>query len=308
MNKSTKESILVTCCIPSYNHSNYVRHAILSVIEQTYGNIELIIIDDGSKDKSIDQIERMRTLCEDRFSNFVFINRENRGLSATLNEMISIANGEFVTILASDDSYMPNKIELLTNRLNQLPNDYAAIFGDAEIIYNNDLKDKGCKSFITRYLYNNNIDSSFDVTYKDILQGNFIPAMSILYRKDAIKSVGGFRESLRLEDWDMYLRLLHSFKIRGCTTAVAYYYLHGENSIFKDNYKLLKDTIEILKAEKVFSFSIGLENIWFRKYYDTLISILRKEKKISYITPYLNNATFTSIISYFIKKIIKRFN
>ena len=85
---------LVTVVIPSYNHSKYIQQSIQSVIDQTYARIELIVIDDGSQDDSVARIEVMRQLCEKRFERFLFITRENRGLSKTLNQGIALANGE----------------------------------------------------------------------------------------------------------------------------------------------------------------------------------------------------------------------
>ena len=68
MNQSNQP--LVSVVIPCYNHENFVQDCIQSVIDQTYDNIELIIIDDGSKDNSVDKIKEMIGLCEKRFTNF----------------------------------------------------------------------------------------------------------------------------------------------------------------------------------------------------------------------------------------------
>lgn len=100
---------LVTVMIPSYNHEKYIKESIQSVIDQTYSRLELIVIDDGSKDNSIQIIEEMRLACEQRFEHFQFIFRENRGLSRTLNQGLSLARGEYFSIVASDDIMLSEK-------------------------------------------------------------------------------------------------------------------------------------------------------------------------------------------------------
>ncbi|MEG0901309.1 MAG: glycosyltransferase family A protein, partial [Clostridia bacterium] len=97
--------------IPCYNHESFVQDSIQSVIDQSYQNIELIIIDDGSKDGSVEKIKEMLDLCEERFIRFKFISRENRGISVTLNEAIRWSKGEYWAICSSDDFYHYNKIE-----------------------------------------------------------------------------------------------------------------------------------------------------------------------------------------------------
>jgi len=297
---------LVTCCIPSYNHHQFIEKAINSVIDQSYDNIELIIIDDGSSDSSVKVIERLRDICEKRFVNFKFIARENKGLSRTLNEMIQLASGDYITLLASDDRFMPSKIDLLLSKLSSLNESYVGVFGDAEIVYDGSSNEYQEKSFIKKYSRKNKIELNFDVTYKDILTKNFIPAMSILYKKDALRYAGGFTETLRLEDWDMYLKLLHNSKFKGINTPVAYYHLHGENSIYTENARLLDDTITILKREKEFAICNGLKDIWHERYFDAVINITIKEKNMKKCINLLLAGGIVMVLKYCCKKIAKR--
>lgn len=80
---------LVSVVIPCYNHENYVQECIKSAIEQDYENIELIIIDDGSKDESVNKIQELVPGCEKRFCRFEFRTRPNKGLCKTLNEALA---------------------------------------------------------------------------------------------------------------------------------------------------------------------------------------------------------------------------
>lgn len=294
---------LVTCCIPCYNHELYIKDAVFSVINQDYNNIELIIIDDGSNDKCAEIISQIFLEYESRFQKFIFIARENRGLSKTLNEMLDLASGEFITFLASDDEFLPNKISSLLEDFKSLEMNYAAVFGDAEIIYDYELKHKPIYSFYQMYCSDSSKVNA-DVVYKDILNRNFLPAMAGLYRKECLNYIGGFDTQLRLEDWDLYLRLLKEYKIKTTSNIVARYRLHGENSIYTQNVRLLVDTIKILEKEYKYAINNNLNKNWFYKLYDTYYALLRVRavKSISfnkiipkYIVPYLSSKVLNKL-------------
>lgn len=110
----TSEPPKVSVVAPCYNHERYVREAIGSVARQTYKDIELIIIDDGSKDESVSAIQAAT-----RGFPFPhkFCSRENRGAHATLNEGVAMASGDLIGILNTDDLYDPNRIELLVRAM-----------------------------------------------------------------------------------------------------------------------------------------------------------------------------------------------
>jgi glycosyltransferase involved in cell wall biosynthesis len=266
---------LVTCCIPSYNHQHYVKDAILSVINQDYNDVELIVIDDGSSDQSKEVIQKLEAKCRDRFVYTKFIYRENQGLSITLNEMLSFSRGEYVTFLASDDQFLPHKITSLVTKLSSLDNNvYCSVFGDAAIF--SELNDNATDSFVNKYTKSGKINA--DVNYIDILTNNYLPAMSALYTRKSLVAIGGFTTNLRLEDWDLYLRLLQCYKIYYTQNVVAKYRLHDFNSIFIENTRLLKDTLKILHAQKEYAFANGGKDVWYWKLYDTYYTLLRKRE------------------------------
>ena len=106
----TEQQPLVSIVIPCYNHAQFVQETVQSVIDQDYENIELIIIDDGSKDNSVEVIQEMIPACEERFVRFEFRYRPNKGLCATLNEALEWCEGEYFSPTASDDILKQNKI------------------------------------------------------------------------------------------------------------------------------------------------------------------------------------------------------
>lgn len=107
---------LVSVLMPCYNHQAFVAEAIESVLAQTYPNIELIVIDDGSTDGTWEEVERLRAKGE-----FIALSRANKGLIETIKELRAMAHGEYIGILASDDRYYPDKIEAMVKCFQEHP-------------------------------------------------------------------------------------------------------------------------------------------------------------------------------------------
>ena len=104
------ETPLVSVVLPTYNHADFVAEAIDSVLKQTYPRIELIVIDDGSSDRTV---EVVRASLADATLPVTFIARENLGAPATLNEGAALARGEYLAFLNFDDTYLPERIQRL---------------------------------------------------------------------------------------------------------------------------------------------------------------------------------------------------
>lgn len=191
----TEQQPLVSIVIPCYNHAQFVQETIQSVIDQDYENIELIIIDDGSKDNSVEVIQEMIPACEERFVRFEFRYRPNKGLCATLNEALEWCEGEYLSCIASDDIMRPDKTSYQVSYLNANKNTIG-VFGGVDILDDA----TGRVSSSLRKFRKNNFNDIF--TYK-----HHLPAPTQMLRLAAVKSVGGYREDLIIEDWSMWLFL-----------------------------------------------------------------------------------------------------
>src|SRR5262249_15567431 len=99
------ESPLVSVVIPSYNYGHFVTEAVDSALTQTYPNVEVIVVDDGSKD---DTPQRLQRYC----GRINYIRQENRGLSAARIPGTAAAKGDFIALLDADDAFHPRKLEL----------------------------------------------------------------------------------------------------------------------------------------------------------------------------------------------------
>lgn len=228
---------LVSVVIPCYNHEKFVQHSIQSVINQTYENIELIIIDDGSKDNSVIKIQEMVESCKKRFVRFEFRNRLNLGLSSTLNEGLNWAKGKFFSPLASDDSYLMDKILIQVQYL-LINYNVVALSGNIIYIDENDIK-----------ISQTSIEEK-KVSFTEIITHNyFLPAASQIIKTDVIKRIGGYDEILLIEDWDMWLRIAVEGEIYFIKDVLAHYRIHGKNTS-KNSRAMNRDRLIILKKYK----------------------------------------------------------
>lgn len=136
MNNST-----VSIIIPCYNGERFVNRCIDSLLSQTYKNLEVIIINDGSKDKS----EELIKLREHEFRNknirFVYVYQENRGLGGAINTGLKFVSGKYLTLLDIDDYIMPKSIEVKVNFLEK-NDDYDIVRTNGYYVTENNLEDK----------------------------------------------------------------------------------------------------------------------------------------------------------------------
>lgn len=230
---------LVSVVIPCYNHEKFVQECIQSVIEQSYQNIELIIIDDGSRDGSVEKIKEMIPACQERFIRFEFRHRPNKGLSATLNEALGWCKGSYYSAIASDDILLTSKIAIQVEYLESPSNvKCAGVFGNVIYIDNNSnhLRE-------SRLLFKRN-------KFKDIfLQDYTILAPTQLLRLNLIRKVGYYDEDVKIEDYYMWLKLTFSneFYLDSLEDCFVKYRAHETNSS-KNFYLMHNERLKVLRS------------------------------------------------------------
>jgi alpha-1,3-rhamnosyltransferase len=208
-----KNEPLVSFIIPCYNHEHYVQACIESVIGLAYANVELLVIDDGSRDGSREKVLEMWKACELRFARFEFMaHEENRGLSATLNEGLAWCRGKYYAVIASDDAVLPHQLTTLLPLLEE-DGRLAAAFGGLEYV-----DEVGMR---LGWSERREMMHSFDELLLQIRQP---PAPGALLRREAVLQVGGYDAEISFEDWYMWLRLTQAgWGLRSVGTAVAKY-------------------------------------------------------------------------------------
>lgn len=235
---------LVSVLIPAYNHENYIQETIESIINQTYPNIELIILDDGSKDKTWEKITELKPKCENRFVKSHFETKQNEGTCITLNKLLKLSSGEFVYIIASDDLAKPQAIEKEVKFLQNNP-DYALAVGDNEYVdsmgkqifrtqkaFTSNIKNakyKTVKEFLSSKLKIDFLSDDFG-SYKTLYKENYIPN-GYLIRKNIFETIGNFTKNAPLEDFWLMLQISKYKKMKYIDEILFSYRIHDTNTI-----------------------------------------------------------------------------
>jgi len=279
---------LVSVIVPSYNHGQYIYDTIESIVNQTYKNVELIVIDDGSIDDSLKILESLSNKY-----NFTFIHRNNKGLSATLNEGLHLSRGEYICVCASDDKYPLDKIEKQIDFIEKNQN-YAMVFGNY-IIFNNNGDEK---KMINKY-------SKSGWIFNDLIVNRFhIHITSALIRKKVFESVGGFDETLYVEDWDMCIRIANKFPIGYMNQYLAYYRKHDTN-MGSHGWKMYEAKVASLKKWKSLDNYDEIMKIWHLKWFRALSRDYKKEAK-KYLSEafknLLNKHSIIGLVKYYFMK------
>jgi glycosyltransferase involved in cell wall biosynthesis len=125
---------LVSVLIPVYNSEKFVADSLKSIISQTYQNLEILVLDDGSTDQSI---QKVKSFDDSRIQ--IFSHEINQGLIVTRNELIEKANGKYIAFLDSDDISYPNRIQLQVDFLEK-NSDFGMLGSNVDIMLEQDLK------------------------------------------------------------------------------------------------------------------------------------------------------------------------
>ncbi|MHA6261271.1 glycosyltransferase family 2 protein [Sporosarcina sp. CAU 1771] len=184
------EKPFISIIMPAYNCENFVEESILSVINQTYIFWELIVIDDGSIDNTNQIIQNLASSNE-RIR--IFKNESNRGVSETRNKGISLAKGEWIAFLDSDDMWKEKKLE--KQIYHALKKDVSFVFTGSSYV---DVIGKPYKGVF---------EVPEVVTYKKLRKHNVISCSSVLAKKTLFNSIKMERDDLH-EDYAVWLRIL----------------------------------------------------------------------------------------------------
>lgn len=197
----------VSVVMPSYNHEAYVGAAIESVLNQNFQDFELVITDDGSSDRTAEVIASYND------PRIKFKKAEkNKGISWSLNDAIRRSQGEFIACLASDDEFLPNKLQVQVEYLEAHP-EIGAVFAYPTLMdeHGENLPEDAQNQNAGIFLQENRSQSEWLLT---LFQTNCLCAPTVLMRKSCHDEIGLYSPSLRLlQDLEMWVRLLQSSNI-----------------------------------------------------------------------------------------------
>ncbi|MCX5855303.1 MAG: glycosyltransferase [Deltaproteobacteria bacterium] len=250
----------ISVIIPAYNHEKYITEAINSVLNQSYQDFEIIIINDGSTDSTE---QRILSVHDQRVQ---YVSQENSGAHSAINRGISLAQGEYISILNSDDVYGPKRLETCLDYLESNAR-YSVVMSMVEGIDQSGTPVKESitpkvKAWLDWYrsalLFFNE-----DKFYPNAFAKNIMITTSNLFvRRKCFQECGGFKGLRYAHDWDMLLRFSRRYQIHLIKEDLLKYRMHPENTVheregglkvqFEVNW-LIVDNLKELNANVPFS-------------------------------------------------------
>ncbi|WP_379968523.1 glycosyltransferase family 2 protein [Epilithonimonas sp. UC225_85] len=252
------ENAKVTVYIPTKNRLVLVKKAIDSVMQQTYNNWELIVVNDASTDETKDYLDKLST---ENPKIKAIHHQESLGACVSRNDAIFSATGEFITGLDDDDYFAPNR---LANFIKEWDDNLIGLCTDNISVIDNVEAEK-------------NIQPETYIKQKDLLYFNFINNQ-IFTKTKSLRDIGGFEPSLKVwQDYECWYRLLSKGKAKKLSEPTYYFDVSDRvdrislarkekaldsYNIFIKNNRLSKTESEILKIPLLY-YGFGKINLWF---------------------------------------------
>jgi len=253
----------ISIIIPTFNRENLIIRSIASALNQTYTNIEVMIIDDGSIDNTKNKIK----LIQDDRIRYIKL-RKHKGGNYARNMGIIKAKGRYISFLDSDDIFYSYKLEKQMNNMISKKSDLD--FCKIEVYKNGKFK---------RFIPNQDTEQKFKKVgfFEELCNGNFISTQSILIKKKIVKQFMFNVKMPRLQDFELFLRMIKYINVSYTNEPLVKVYIH------KDSISKKRDNL--IKAIKLMSFNnYNLNNVQKQKlllYFNKLLKKKKKHKIIS---------------------------
>jgi len=227
----------VSVIIHTYNNEKFIAETVESVLNQTYKDYEIIVVDDGSVDGTRDALLPYMHGIRYRY-------KENGGIASAKNAGISLSQTEFVAFLDHDDLWAPDKLQLQMEYFNENPQVglvYAKYtsFRDGKELRTK--PEKGCSGWI----------------FKELLSKSFIQTSTVIVKRECLNAVGPYDESFSLGDeYDMFLRISKRFQCGFVDKGLTRYRVHDTNASKND---FLFDNENLGVYKKIYNNFTGLD-------------------------------------------------
>jgi len=227
---------LVSAIIPTYNSAKYIKEAVDSALSQTYKDIEITVVDDGSTDNTKNVLKKY---IDNREIKYIY--QENNGPASARNNGIRNSSGEFIAFLDADDTWKRGKLEkqmkLFDNK------NVALVYSDMEF-FGEKIKFKCYSEMFKRGMKRGR-------AYLDLILENFISTSTVVVRKDIFNNMGYFCEDVSLfsvEDYDMWLRIIKKYNVDFIDEPLVKYRIHN-NQISRSRKESYKRLCAVYKKE-----------------------------------------------------------
>jgi glycosyltransferase involved in cell wall biosynthesis len=252
---------LISVLIPLYNHEKFIEKCLDSIVEDAYPVKEIVVLDDGSADASARVVQTWYERNAKRLGGrFELKSRENRGVSKTLNELVSLAQGEFIAFVSSDDYLLPGSLSARLDYLLDHPEkmaviaDYIVVDQNDSIMFESGIEQlyHGRKSYLkTPELI------SYELIFHWCLAGPIY-----MFRRELFRLIGGHDETLLIEDWDFALRILSSKLMGFVDYPAAAYRLHGENAIYNTSRNIVYNDSNLITVSRHIKDFTGIRKLF----------------------------------------------
>ncbi|MGE0132674.1 MAG: glycosyltransferase family 2 protein [Blastocatellales bacterium] len=204
----------VSVVIPAYNAEKYLAETVRSVLDQTYGDYEVIVVDDGSSDGTLEVAKSFQSRIQ------VFA-KPNGGPASARNLAIKNSRGDYIAFLDSDDLWMNDKLGQQVALLEENPA-VGLVYGEALMFTQDDGEQK----------VGDKIGYTYEPSFRSLLFGDYIPNSTVVIRRACVNKVGLLNESRELigvEDYEYWMRVARHFTMAGIPRPLAYYRIREGN-------------------------------------------------------------------------------
>jgi len=255
---------LVSFAIPFYNHNHFITHTLDSIFEDSYPNKEIIIKNDGSSNPDDSNSTKWIEKHSEQIS-IEYISRENKGVTKTLNELITLTHGKYIVLVASDDYLINNTVSDRVALLESRP-DKLMLVSDAIVVDDNNIKTYDSAMFEQRGSPKENYFSDKDLK-KEIIKRWSVVGPTWFISKKLFDVVGNFDEEIIIEDWDFYLRVVAKDLLLFYDNKVAAYRWHEDNTS-KDPKSEYARTADLARTahQNIMNFSFPYNYYLWRRY------------------------------------------
>jgi len=267
---------MISICIPAYNNEGFIKETIESILNQTYKNFELIVVDDKSRDNTVKVVEEIK---DARIK--LFKNEKNLGMVGNWNRCLELANGEYVKLICADDILYPDCVAKEVKVLEHYPNVNMVVSNTA--LVNND----GKKTGEFRRYFKKGVVKGKEVVKMSLLIQNFFGApVNTMFRKKALEKSGKFDiDFTYILDFDLWIRIaalgdiyilketLNGFRIRNDSNTGML--INTKQDVYVDEHKRLLEKYMRLETVKFTKFDYKL-SIFIRKIRNRMINVYLK--------------------------------
>lgn len=232
------DTSLISVIIPTYNRAHLIKRSATSVLNQTYKNLELIIVDDGSKDNTKEVIDSLND------KRIVYVKQDNQGVSMARNNGVAIAKGEYIAFQDSDDVWHTDKLEKQIQAIQKNKADF--VFCKILKI-GNLMKRKEPKYIKEGFLP------------KNILPFNLFPQSS-LGKAEIFKNIFFDKTIQGIEDFDLAIRIQKQYSVYCINDALVDYYVQGD-SISLNCERIINDLKKVINKNDNFLTTYSQESL-----------------------------------------------